>query len=221
MASFTLGEAFTEGWKLTKPNIWKIWKFTALIFGVGIVFGVIGALMGGVGESLMSLVSYVFSLAITMGYLRVMLMIMEGKPVKMADLFWFEGKVIWAYFAGSIIYFLIVMGGLFLLIIPGIIWALMFGQYYYVIADKKLGPIDALKYSQVIMRGNKWQYFLLGAVVGFMNMMAVLLFLIPLIVTIPLSTMIMVWVYRKMTTVGVTPTVTPVTPSAPPAVMAA
>ncbi|MEA3324508.1 MAG: hypothetical protein U9Q37_05135 [Euryarchaeota archaeon] len=61
---------------------------------------------------------------------------------------------------GLILYGFIVVGGLILLTIPGIIWAIKFQFFDYLIVDKGLGPIDALEKSSEITRGVKWDLFI-------------------------------------------------------------
>lgn len=50
-----------------------------------------------------------------------------------------------------------------LLIVPGIIAALAYSQIYYILADdKRIGPLEAIRKSKEMMRGNKWKFFCLG-----------------------------------------------------------
>ncbi|NIL96163.1 MAG: hypothetical protein GTO62_03225 [Planctomycetales bacterium] len=67
---------------------------------------------------------------------------------------------------------LITFVGLVLCIVPGVILALMFSQFYFLILDRRLGVMDSLSYSNQIMQGNKLTLFaiilvtiLLGAAV--------------------------------------------------------
>jgi len=50
-----------------------------------------------------------------------------------------------------------------LLIIPGIIAALSYSQIYYIIAENdSIGPLQAMRESKKMMRGNKWKLFCLS-----------------------------------------------------------
>ena len=76
----------------------------------------------------------------------------------------FEGfKIIPKATAIGSIVFIITLIGLFLLIIPGLILSLMCSQVYY-IAKKNpdLDVIEVFKRSFQLMKGNKWQLFLLN-----------------------------------------------------------
>ena len=68
----------------------------------------------------------------------------------------------------SVIYMLVIIVGLFLFIVPGIIFAMMFSQLYFIIADNpEVGILDAFKQSKAMMYGHKWQYFKLSLRYGF------------------------------------------------------
>ncbi len=50
-----------------------------------------------------------------------------------------------------------------LLIIPGIIASLSYAMTFYILADDdSIGPLEAIKKSKELMRGNKWKLFCLG-----------------------------------------------------------
>ncbi|MFH0792198.1 MAG: DUF975 family protein, partial [bacterium] len=70
----------------------------------------------------------------------------------------------WKYLASSLLYGLIVFGGMILLIIPGIIWAYKFFFSQYLVIDKGLGPIAALKESSRITKGHKWNLFVFSLI---------------------------------------------------------
>lgn len=67
-----------------------------------------------------------------------------------------------------VLYIVIVVLGFICLIIPGIIFSLMFSQVYYILCkDPEIGVIDAFKKSAAMMNGHKLQYFKLGLRYGF------------------------------------------------------
>ena len=62
-----------------------------------------------------------------------------------------------------VLYIVIVVLGFICLIVPGIIFSLMFSQVYYILCkDPEIGVIDAFKKSAEMMNGHKWQYFKLS-----------------------------------------------------------
>ncbi len=68
--------------------------------------------------------------------------------------------------------FLAIVFGLLWMIIPGIVLMLAWGQASYLIVDKNLDPMEALKTSYKITYGKKWTIFLSGLILS-------LLFVIP------------------------------------------
>ena len=102
------------------------------------------------------------------------------------------------YLIGSILYGLIVVVGLILLIIPGIIWAIKFQFFDYLIVDKGLGPIDALEKSSDITRGVKWDLFAFGILLAIINILGFLCLVVGLFVTIPVTLVAMAFVYREL-----------------------
>jgi uncharacterized membrane protein len=62
-----------------------------------------------------------------------------------------------------VLYIIVVLLGFVCLIVPGIIFAIMFSQVYYILCkDPEIGVIDAFKKSAAMMNGHKWQYFKLN-----------------------------------------------------------
>lgn len=62
----------------------------------------------------------------------------------------------------NILVSVIVVLGLFLLIIPGIIWSLSYSQVNFILSEKDDITIsEALRLSKMMMSGRKWEYFCL------------------------------------------------------------
>lgn len=73
-----------------------------------------------------------------------------------------------------VLYIVIVLLGFICLIVPGIIFSLMFSQVYYILSkDPEIGVIDAFKKSAAMMNGHKWQYFKLSLRYGFYFLLSV------------------------------------------------
>ena len=63
----------------------------------------------------------------------------------------------WKYLGASILLALAVAIGFVLLIVPGIIFGLMFMFTTFVVIERELGPIDAMNESHRLTRGHKWR----------------------------------------------------------------
>ncbi len=102
----------------------------------------------------MAIVSMIIYMVLELGLQQIALSFHDGKTSNFKSLF--KGyPLLLNYLIASIIYGLMVIAGLVLLIIPGIYLGLKYQFYGYAIADKGLGPIDALKESGKMTEGAK------------------------------------------------------------------
>ena len=192
-----LGDVFSRTWTIFKANMGMCIGvvITANIIN-GIVSNIVSMSAAGISSQAGSdvarfaiigigqILSIVFSTWITAGQMNFLLKTARGLDAPFSDLF-SGGRWLVPLLGGTILYFLMVVGGFILLIIPGIIVALMFSQFYYLIIDRNLGVIDALKTSRLITSGNKMTLFLIGLVMIPIAIIAALPCLIGLIFVIP------------------------------------
>lgn len=134
---------------------------------------------------------------IGIGLIHITLALYDNKEARFSDLF-SRADLILPYVGAAILYGLIVFGGVILLIIPGIIWAMQFGFYKYLVVDKKLGPVEALKASSKMTKGHRWNIFLLTLLVLLINILGLLALGVGLFITIPVGMMAMVYAYRTL-----------------------
>lgn len=85
-----------------------------------------------------------------------------------------------------------------LLIVPGIIWALKFQLYGYFVVDENKDPLEALKASFCITKGEKWNILLLGILIGLLNFAGALFFGIGTFVTASITMIAMAYAYREL-----------------------
>ena len=107
-----------------------------------------------------NLVSTLLSVFLMLGFVRIGLNIVSGKPFSVGMLFGQGGKVVRGFFA-QILYGLMVVLGLLLLIFPGIYLALRYSQYLNAIVDKDMGIMDAFGYSARLTENNKLNIFVI------------------------------------------------------------
>lgn len=97
---------------------------------------------------------------------------------------------------------LCIMGGMLLLIVPGIIISLGIWVAPMVVLDKNLSPVDAIKGAWRITDGYKVDIFLLGILMTIVNVIGVIPCGLGLIITIPLSLGAMVSFYNQIAVPG-------------------
>ncbi len=170
-------DCFSRGIELTKrkflPDILLIGiVYFGCIFGLSIVTSVIELIVTGgqrtSGEMtsvnvffviLNQIVMQVVSIFLQLGLARIGLNLVSGKEVSIGLLFGQGSKLLNAVLA-SILFYIAVMIGLILLVVPGIYIALRYGQFMNAIVDRDLGVIEAFEYSSSITTNNRLNLFL-------------------------------------------------------------
>lgn len=197
---FSKKEAIKYGWQMTKNNFWF---FVGLMFVAGLIGVVTDFVNIFIKEEfviirvLLAIVSWFLWIFIGTGLTKISLNFYDQKKVKLIDLF-SQYRLFFKVLLGLILYALIILTGFILLIIPSVIWSIKYQFFAYFIIDKKSGPVEALKRSAIITYGAKWDLFLLGLLLGFINLLGVVTLLIGLLVTVPIQLMASVFVYRRL-----------------------
>lgn len=129
-------------------------------------------------STMLFMVSVLFVIAlgfyIILGWLNAMLYVYDHDRGSVRELF-ASLRLLPSFIVASFFYTLIICGGFILLIIPGIIWGLAFGMFGYVIVDKKIGAMQALRSAYAITYGAKMKLFQLAIVVGLINLASTLI----------------------------------------------
>lgn len=197
---FSKGEAIRFGWDTMKSHFWLFVGFLIVAFLLQIVPGMIAEFVREqvpLLSFLINVASWVVSLVIQMGIIRFALRFCDNETGKFSDLFSCF-PLFFKYLFAAILNGLILLGGTILLIIPGIIWAIQFQFFSYLIVDKGLGPIQALKKSSALTKGSKWNLFMFGGLLFLINVLGALCLLIGLFATVPLALVAAAFVYRKL-----------------------
>lgn len=192
MKRFSIDEAVRFGWETVKANLGLMVGLTIVVWAVSGAGQVLHFLpvLGSVG-------SWLLGTIMSMGVIRIVLKFADGGKGDFNDLF--AGfDVFLDYLGASVLYGLIVLGGLCLLIVPGVIWAIKYGFYGYFIVDRKLGAVEALKASSALTRGAKGDLFIFGLAVLGINLLGALCLGIGVLVTQPLTTLAMGFVFRRL-----------------------
>ena len=177
MRPFPPGEVISEAWRIFVDKmglligsflIMGLLSFVSIFiailpFGLAETFadqgnqaGAIGA--GSVGAVLL-LISIAFISYLQAGYLKLQINVAREEPAELGDLF--SGGRFWGrlIFAG-ILFGLMVTVGTLACIVPGILLALMFFPYAYVIVDKDRPGIESLRWSKGLTDGNWGSLFI-------------------------------------------------------------
>ncbi|NLE65142.1 MAG: hypothetical protein GX606_04415 [Elusimicrobia bacterium] len=146
---------------------------------------------------LLAFLFWAAGLLMSVGFTKVHLMLMRDQEPEVSELFT-NGNLVVPYLLGSLCYGLAVLGGFILLIVPGIILSIMLGLYAYLIVDKGLGPLAALRRSRVITRGQRWRLANFWGMLLLLNLAGLLCLLVGAIVTGWISVIASAYVYEKL-----------------------
>jgi len=172
-----VGSSYGNGWG-------KLWKYFLELFLIGIIGLVIG-IPSGMGEwprdaagafTLLSFLGIAYSILIaspveygvTFAYLKAA----RGDKLEIKNMF--EAfRNYWNVVLANLLVGVIVCIGFVLLIIPGIIFACKLAFTPYLVVDRKMQVIEAVKESWRMTNGHAWKVFLIGllgipiSIVGF------------------------------------------------------
>lgn len=190
---FSIAEALRFGWETLKSNMNPL-----------VVYGAIGAVLALVNSALqrgkgaiLALGVQVLQALLLLVMIRVALKLLDGAKVELGDSAkYFNGFV--TYLLTSILYGLIVFGGMVLLIVPGVIWGVQFGFSLFLSAERGLQPIEALKESSRLTRGVRWYLFEYALAVLGVNLLGMIALGVGVIFTVPLTVVSTAWVFRRL-----------------------
>lgn len=195
---FFIGATFKQAWAIFKEQ----WQLLLMVMAAPVVFTILSnyleSLVRGEWLSLpLSLGLMVVQLLLSMSVLYMVINIARGKKVELADMQKPWGNAI-NYVLGSLLYGVIVFFGFILLIIPGIILGIKYMFVPYLIVDKGLKPMDALKASAKMTDGVKWDLAGFWVATTLLIWLGLLAFVVGLLVTGPVAALSYALVYDKL-----------------------
>jgi uncharacterized membrane protein len=203
--AISVGDAVSYGWNSYWKNVGPLVVIALVVIAINVVVGLIGSATNSVPvQVIIQFIGFFVSMLLSLGWLRVSLEVTRGVKPEVGDLFKFEGYG--PYILASLLFALGLYVGLILCIIPGIIFAVAFGFYGFVIVDRGegIGVIDSLKASADLTRGNRWNLFGLGLVLLLINFVGALACGVGLIFTLGITIITWAYAYRTLSGESVT-----------------
>lgn len=166
----TVGSSYGMSWEVMKKNFLELLLVVVIYSAVSIPAGIsrigIEASGLGIGSVFLGLFSLAFTIfviaPIGYGVAYVFLKVIRGERFDVADVFTaFQDNYLQVILA-NLLTMAIVIAGIILLIIPGIIFACKLAFVPYLLMDKKMEAIDAVKTSWSMTRGYTWTIFFIG-----------------------------------------------------------
>ena len=188
MSSLLPSHLFPPAWETFKRRPW-------LVMGMSFVYGISGNWMPS-GPALAF--GLLLGGPIRGGYDMAMLRLARGDDsVSFDDLFAGFSKFRRLFFTWCL-YVLAVVGGMFLLIVPGIIFGVALWPAFLLVMEDELSPVEAIEGAWALTLGHKMELFILclatfvGLIAGFLT------FGIGLLVTFPLTQLAWIRAYHEM-----------------------
>ncbi len=171
------GDILNRTWQIFKSQFWMctlagsaVW-FCVFVFNIvvsqlsSMVLVIAGARLDDPSVAIpfqlgLQLPDLLFSTWLEGGLAVYLLKIARGTESSIADVFT-VGRWYLPLLGARILFDLMFLLGAMLCLAPGIILALMFGQYFYLIVDRNLPVIESFGVSRQLTNGNKLQIFVL------------------------------------------------------------
>lgn len=188
-----MGDIFSHTWEILKERFLPCLGAVLVVGLIGngasqllsIMAEMAGAAAGDQAIAItLAVVAWFLGMAISIwigiGQAMFLLKIARGQEAPFGTIF-AGGPYFLTVLLASLLVGVIVLCGYLLLIVPGVIFALMYSQFYYLIIDREMGVMESLETSKRIMVGNKATLFAIYLVSG---MAAVVLILCTLCIGI-------------------------------------
>lgn len=196
---FEIATALAQGWRSFAPNVVPMAAYAAAVLVVNLAISWITRGEAGFFESsLNSLVSFVISQMIAIGWLRIALDIVDNVPVTLDRVRESYGVLV-PYLIAAIVFSILATVGFILLVVPGIIVLVVFGFYGWALVDgRSRDAFDALRFSAEITRGERLHLLGFGIVLVLFNLLGLLLLIVGVLVTSAVSILAAAHVYRAL-----------------------
>jgi uncharacterized membrane protein len=198
---FSKSEAVLFGWNTLKKNFGFFLGMLAIVVAINLLVGLVMSSFSEEAPKVLviavSAISWILDLLISMGVIRITLKFCDQEQATYRDLF-SAYRLLLNYLVGSIVYGIMVAIGFVFLIAPGIYLAVKYQFYDYLIIDKGMGPIDAIKRSGVLTEGVKRNLVLFWLALVGINILGMIALGVGLIATVPVSWLANAYVYRRL-----------------------
>lgn len=192
---FSATDIISQAWQLWKNHIVFSWMILGVVFVVTIVFGIVDPH----GKSvLISILSMVVTLFFELGAFALFLkLVRTGQEGKIEEIIG-QKDIFLQALIGNLVYYVLMIIGFILLIIPGIYVAVRLMFLPYVFVDQKLGWKEALNEASRLSEGHRWQLLCFIFLIALMNIVGAMLLLVGLLVSIPVSAIAMAMAYESL-----------------------
>lgn len=190
-----VGTSYNIGWELMKKHFVELLLLVVIVVAVNLPIQILRVTMEtqghAAGVAILGLMTVVVGLfisgPISYGVAYVFLKLIRGEDFNVSDVFeGFRSNYINVILA-NLLTAAIVIAGLIFLIVPGIIFACKLAFVPYLVMDKKMDTVDAVKTSWEMTKGYTVTIFLIGLLsipIIIMGLILIIIGIIPAIIWI-------------------------------------
>ena len=196
---FSVAEALEFGWAKTKENLGLLISIMLLCVIISILAGVPMNMLSSTSilRPGMRLIAALVNWGLMLGLFHVCFKIADGREASFSD--FFEPLPLYPQFVIALFLSSLAVGiGIMLLVIPGLFLITVLFFTPAVVVDQHPGAIDALKRSYALTSGVRLHVFLLFIALALVNAVGAVFCGIGLIVTIPITNLALIHVYRAL-----------------------
>lgn len=182
-------KSYSIGWKV-------IWKYFVELLVISIVYSVLSGPVGVIQwqvdrfewflvPMIMFAIAYGIFVAGPIGYGAnwVFLKAVRGERIEIRDMFVVFQKNYWNAVVANIVVGVIVGLGIVMLVVPGIIFACRLAFVQYLVVDREMDVMDALRVSWDMTKGYGWQIFLIGLLAIFIVIAGLVMLFVGVIIS--------------------------------------
>ena len=197
---FSTRDAIRFGWGAARRNFGF---FITMLIVTSIVDGIPGQIQWATREraplvaALAGLLGVAIGIVTSIGWTKVLLRIVDGERPSHTDLY-AHHALLFRYLGAALLYALSIVAGMILFIIPGILAAVRFSMSSFLVVDRGMGPLEAMRKSAEITRGERWHLFIAGLVLAGFALLGAAAMLIGLLWTLPAAMVAGAFIYRRL-----------------------
>lgn len=199
MKHFSATECVHYGWETFKKRPWFLVGATVVMLILSWVVGSINAESGDTFIQIFSIsvAALIVQTFIDMGLTNFTLKAGDDiGTVELSDLW--HPHSFWSFLVATFLTGVVVVLGLIAFIIPGIILALMFFFVKFLVIDRDMNPVDAMKESIRITKGNRFELLVLALLVLVLNVVGALCIGLGLLISVPVTSLALMRAYRLL-----------------------
>lgn len=199
--TLSIKDAFQFGWEEWKKR-WLFWaSFFLVIFAISLIPALLGMALpedAYLASFFISAIQWILEIIISLGITTVTLKAAYQQNYDFTD-FFSKINLLPSYLWSYLLYALVVTVGMLLLIIPGIIFLIMFCLCFFFVIDRAETGYDSLMESKKAVYGYKWKIFFFWIAAFFFNLLGLLLLGVGLLLTLPVTMIAFAYIYLKLT----------------------